>query len=50
MDTLVRGNSMDGAIRVFCTVTTDVVNEAHRIHKTYPVATAAIGRLLTGAA
>ena len=50
MDTLIRGNSMDGAIRVFSAVTTDLVNEAHKIHSTYPVATAAIGRLLTGAA
>lgn len=49
-DKLVRGNSMDGAIRVFAAVTTDLVNEAHRIHQTYPVATAALGRLLTGAA
>lgn len=50
MDTLVRGSSADGAIRVFSAVTTELVNEAHRIHKTYPVATAALGRLLTGAA
>lgn len=49
-DRLVRGNSMDGAIRVFAAVTTDLVNEAQRIHSTYPVATAALGRLLTGAA
>ena len=49
-DKLVRGNSMDGAIRVFAAVTTDLVNEAQRIHHTYPVATAALGRLLTGAA
>ena len=41
---------MDGAIRIFCAVTTDMVNEAHKIHGTYPVATAALGRLLTGAA
>ena len=41
---------MDGAIRVFAAVTTDLVNEAQRIHHTYPVATAALGRLLTGAA
>ena len=32
MDTLVRGSSMDGAIRIFCAVTTDMVNEAHKIH------------------
>ncbi len=49
-DKLVRGNSMDGAIRVFSAVTTELVNEAQRIHHTYPVATAALGRLLTGAA
>lgn len=41
---------MDGAIRVFAAVTTDLVNEAQKIHNTYPVATAALGRLLTGAA
>ena len=49
-DKLVRGNSADGAIRVFAAVTTDLVNEARRIHGMYPVATAALGRLLTGAA
>lgn len=49
-DKLVRGNSMDGAIRVFSAVTTETVNEAQRIHHTYPVPTAALGRLLTGAA
>ena len=49
-DTLVRGNSMDGGIRVFAAITTDLVNEAQRIHRTYPVATAALGRILTGAA
>ena len=38
-DKLVRGNSMDGAIRVFAAVTTDLVNEAQRIHHTYPVLT-----------
>ena len=49
-DTLVRGTSMDGSIRVFCAVTTDLVNKAHDIHSTSRVATAALGRLLTGAA
>ena len=49
-DNLVRGNSADGAIRVFAAITTNLVNEARRIHGTYPVATAALGRLLTGAA
>ena len=46
-DTLIRGNSMDGAIRVFVAVTTELVNEAHNIHSTNPVASAALGRLKT---
>lgn len=50
MDTLVRGTSMDGSIRVICALTTELVNEAVKFHNTYPVATAALGRLLTGAA
>lgn len=49
-DIIARGNSMDGSIRVFAAVTTDLVNEAQRIHHTYPVATAALGRTLTIAA
>ncbi len=50
MDVLVRGNSTDGAIRVFSAVTTDTVNEAHRLHNTSATASAALGRLLTAAA
>lgn len=50
MDQLVRGNSIDGTIRVFSAVTTDLVNQAQKIHHSYPTATAALGRLLTGAA
>ncbi len=46
-DILLRGSSMDGAIRVFVAVTTDLVNEAQKIHKTYSTATAALGRALT---
>ena len=46
-DILKRGTSMDGGIRVFAAVTTDLVNEARKIHNTYPVATAALGRTLT---
>lgn len=49
-DILLRGSSMDGAIRVFTAITTELVNEAQRIHKTYPTATAALGRTLTIAA
>lgn len=50
MDALVRGNSADGTIRVFAAVTTDLVNEARRIHDTSATASAALGRLLTAAA
>lgn len=50
MDCIVRGNSMDGSVRVFAAVTTDLVNEAFRIHRTFPTATAALGRTLTAAA
>lgn len=46
-DILVRGSSTDGSIRIFVAVTTELVNEAQRIHKTYPTATAALGRTLT---
>lgn len=50
MDILLRGHSMDGAIRIFAMTSTDIVNRAQQIHHTYPVSTAALGRLLTGAA
>lgn len=49
-DQLIRGNSIDGGIRIFVAVTTDLVNRAQEIHHTYPVATAALGRTLTIAA
>lgn len=50
MDKLIRGNSTDGAIRVFTAITTDTINEAHRIHNTSATASAALGRLLTAGA
>ncbi len=49
-DKLLRGYSADGTMRLFCAITTDTVREAQRIHHTYPVSTAALGRALTGAA
>ena len=50
MDSLIRGSSTDGSIRVFTAITTDTVEEAHRIHQTSATASAALGRLLTAAA
>ena len=50
MDSLIRGNSTDGSIRVFVAITTGTVNEAHRIHQTSATASAALGRLLTAGA
>lgn len=37
------------SFRVFLAITTEMAEEAARIHQTTPVATAALGRLLTGA-
>jgi len=47
---LVRGLAADGQLRVIAADTTDVVEEARRRHGTSPTATAALGRVLTGAA
>ena len=49
-DKLVRGQSMDGAIRVFACVTTDIAERARQIHNASPVAAAALGRTLSAAA
>lgn len=49
-DKLVRGQSVDGAIRVFAAVTTEIANRAQKIHQSMPVASAALGRALTAAA
>lgn len=50
MDRLVHGTAADGTIRLISAVTTDTVAEAIRRHKTSPTASAALGRMLTGAA
>lgn len=49
-DTILRGVSNDGKIRIFAAETTELVNRAQQIHHSYPIATAALGRLLTAAA
>ncbi len=38
-----------GSFRVYLTISTEMVQEAQDIHQTTPVATAALGRVLTGA-
>ena len=46
MDYIVRGTAADGYIRAFAASTRDLAEEARSIHKTSPVVTAAMGRLL----
>ena len=49
-DVLKRGTSADGTVRVFAAITTEIAKKAQEIHHSYPVATAALGRLLTAGA
>ena len=49
-DKILHGMSADGGIRIYAANTTNLVREAQRIHNTYPIPTAALGRLLTAAA
>lgn len=49
-DYIIRATAADGQIRAFAAATTDLVEKARESHNTSPVATAALGRLLTGAA
>ena len=48
-DQLIRAISKDGLIKVSAVSTRDLTERARQIHKTLPVATAALGRLLAGA-
>ena len=48
-DRLVRAITKDRQIRILTTRTTDLVEEARKLHQTSPLATAALGRTLTGA-
>lgn len=47
-DYIVRASAANTQIRAFAAVTTNLVEEARKRHETSPVATAALGRLLTG--
>lgn len=48
-DYIVRATAADHQLRVFAVTSKDIVEKAREIHNTSPVATAAIGRLLTAA-
>ncbi|SHK13095.1 molecular chaperone Hsp33 [Anaerobranca californiensis DSM 14826] len=48
-DYLVHSTAANGHIRCLAAVTTNLVNEARNRHDLYPVASAALGRLMTGA-
>lgn len=50
MDYLVRATAADHQIRAFAATTKETVETARRFHNTSPVATAALGRLLTAGA
>ncbi|MEF9952847.1 MAG: Hsp33 family molecular chaperone HslO [Clostridium sp.] len=47
MGYIVRGTANEGNVRVFCAITTDIVEEARKVHNLSPVASAALGRLLS---
>lgn len=49
-DYIVRATTGDGSIRAFAATTRGLVQKAREIHHTSPVASAALGRLLTAAA
>ncbi|MFG6392936.1 MAG: Hsp33 family molecular chaperone HslO [Lachnospiraceae bacterium] len=46
-DYIVRATAANGQLRAFAITSRNIVEEARRIHNTSPVATAALGRLLT---
>jgi molecular chaperone Hsp33 len=48
MDKLIRGTAADGTVRVMAAISTEIVKEAVRRHKTSPTVSAALGRVLTG--
>lgn len=49
MSKVITGMDRSGSFRVYLTISTDIVEEARKIHDTTPLATAGLGRVLTGA-
>lgn len=49
-DHIIRGMAANNQVRFFAGTTRDIVETARSIHNTSPVATAALGRLLTAGA
>lgn len=49
MDILIRGMTQNGLVKAAAAETTELVEKMRQIHKTLPVATAALGRTLTAA-
>ena len=49
-DYIIRATAAEGQVRAFAAITTDMVETAKNNHNTSPVATAALGRLLTAGA
>ena len=49
-DYIIRATAASGKIRAFAAATGELVEEARKAHNTSPVATAALGRLLTAGA
>lgn len=49
-DKIIRGTAKDGMVRFVGGITTELVNEGTKLHECTPVASAALGRLLTAGA
>ena len=49
MSKVVTAIDKSGSFRVYMTISTDLTETARKIHETTPLATAGLGRVLTGA-
>ncbi|KMT22671.1 Hsp33 family molecular chaperone HslO [Clostridium cylindrosporum] len=47
MGYIVRATANEGNVRIFCAITTDIVEKARQVHNLSPLASAALGRLLS---